>query len=227
MALPMFLLGVRYHGSVSIEESPVPSTSQPAALAHTEPSRTSTQRRVLGLAWPVIGENVLETMLHIVDTVMVAGLGAAAIAGVGVALQVMFFLLAILSALSVGSSVLVAQAIGARNPSRASELARQSLLWSVLLSVPVAVGGVLLAGPVVALFVQSGAIRGIGDTRFPLAVNSVGVWLSAALSLVMVESVGGGLVAVWASFLLIASLIAAVLWRYFRRAILLTSARRV
>ena len=41
------------------------------------------RRRVLGLAWPVIGENMLETSLDIINTILVAALGAAALAGVG------------------------------------------------------------------------------------------------------------------------------------------------
>ena len=43
-----------------------------------------------------------------------------------------------LSALAIGSSVLIAQAIGGGDTAQASSLARQSLLWSVLLSVPLA-----------------------------------------------------------------------------------------
>ena len=54
------------------------------------------RRRVFGLAWPVIGQNLLETTLGIVDTLLVASLGAAALAGVGTALQIMFFVLAAL-----------------------------------------------------------------------------------------------------------------------------------
>ncbi len=151
------------------------------------------RRRVLGLAWPVIGENLLETLLGIVDTLLVAGLGTAAVAGVGSGLQIMFFVLAALSALSVGSSILVAQAVGARDLVGASRLARQSLLWSVLFSVPLALVGFGLAGPLigvfglepevqrigvgylqvtmgtvvvlVALVIGSGVLRGAGDTR--------------------------------------------------------------
>src|SRR3712207_6279437 len=96
------------------------------------------RKRVFGLAWPVIGENFLETLLGIVDTLLVAGLGAVAIAGVGSALQVMFFMIAALSALSIGSAVLVAQAVGAGDARRASGLARQSLLWSAIFSIPLA-----------------------------------------------------------------------------------------
>src|SRR5262245_11694611 len=172
--------------------------SAPAAAAAPDAPDDvrATRRRVLGLAGPVIGENLLETMLGIVDTLLVAGLGAAAIAGVGGALQVMFLLIAALSALAVGSSVLVAQAIGAGNPRRASQLARQSLLWSGILSVPLAIGGLLASGPIVAMFgmepevaqiatsylqvtmgtvvvlvallIGGGALRGAGDSRTPM-----------------------------------------------------------
>src|SRR5215471_3200470 len=78
----------------------------PTATASAQPSL---QRRVVGLAGPVIGENLLETMLGIVDTALVARLGATATAGVGSAQQLMFFLIAALSALAVGSAVLIAQ----------------------------------------------------------------------------------------------------------------------
>src|SRR4026207_1780731 len=83
------------------------------------------RRRVWGLAAPVIGENFLETLLGIVDTLLVAGLGAVAIAGVGSALQIMFFLISALSALAIGSSVLVAQAIGAGDTAQARRAGRQ------------------------------------------------------------------------------------------------------
>ena len=160
------------------------------------------RRRVLGLAGPVIGENFLETLLGIVDTWLVAGLGAVAMAGVGSALQVMFFLIAALSALAVGSAVLVAQAVGAGDLLRASRLGRQSLIWSVMFSIPLALGGWLLSGPIigmfglepevaaigtqylqvtmgtvvvlVALFIGGGVLRGAGDSRTPHAGDRAG-----------------------------------------------------
>ena len=66
------------------------------------------RERVLRFAWPVIGQNLLETLLGVVGTVLVAGLGTATLAGVGSALQIMLFVLAALSALAVGSSILIA-----------------------------------------------------------------------------------------------------------------------
>ena len=108
-----------------------------ASVAGTaEPPRPSAQKRVFNLAWPVIGESFLETMLMIVDTWMVAQLSTAAIAGVGASVQVLFFIIAALGALSVGSSVLVAQAFGAGKLGEAARLARQSIVWSIILSLP-------------------------------------------------------------------------------------------
>lgn len=168
------------------------------------------RKRVLGLAGPVIGENLLETLLGIIDTLLVAGLGAVAIAGVGSALQVMFFLISALSALAVGSSVLVAQAFGASDTARASKLARQSLLWSVVCSIPLALLGWLFAGPVVGvfgtepavtrigteylqitmgtivvlvtLFIGGGVLRGVGDSRTPMVVTAIANVLNIALA---------------------------------------------
>ena len=162
---------------------------------------TSVRQRVLRMAWPIIGENLLETLLGVVDTVLVAGLGIAAIAGIGSAQQIMFFLLTALSGLSIGSSILVAQAVGARNLTSASRLVRQSLLWSVILSVPLAFLGFLFSAPVigifgvapdvaqigteylqvtmgtvvvlVALIIGSGALRGAGDSRTPMVVTAI------------------------------------------------------
>ena len=85
------------------------------------------QRRVLRLAVPIIGENLLQTLVGIVDTLFVAALGASALAGVGVALEVVFFAIAILSSIAIGGTVLVSQAIGSRSPAEANRLARQTV----------------------------------------------------------------------------------------------------
>src|SRR6266545_1334565 len=192
-------------------------TEQPAAeiaVAASAPEPAVLRRRVLRMAWPVIGQNVLETLLGIVDTLLVAGLGTAAIAGIGSALQIMFFVLAALAALSVGSSILVAQAVGAGEFDRASRLARQSLLWSVLLAVPLALVGLLLAGPIISIFgmepavarigadylrvtmgtvvvlvallIGGGVLRGAGDSRTPMMVTAFANVINVVLAYAMI-----------------------------------------
>ena len=189
---------------------------RPTATAIAPPSL---RRRVVGLAGPVIGENLLQTLLGIVDTMLVAHLGASATAGVGSAQQIMWFLIGALSALSIGSSVLVSQAIGAGDPQRASRLARQSLIWSALLSIPLAGGGLLLARPIVglyglapeaaaisgsylqitmgtvvvlvALYIGGGVLRGAGDSRTPMAVTAVANLVNGALAYALIYGHAG------------------------------------
>jgi multidrug resistance protein, MATE family len=186
-----------------------PERQASAALAASLEAR-ELRRRVWGLAGPVIGENFLETLLGVVDTLLVAGLGAVALAGVGSALQVMFFLISALSALAIGSSVLVAQAIGAGDSARAGRLGRQSLIWSVLFSIPLSVCGLLLSRPIiglfglqpqvaeigvqymqvtmgtvvvlVALFIGGGVLRGAGDARTPLRVTALANLVNVVLA---------------------------------------------
>src|SRR3954468_24040375 len=79
---------------ISAELNPTVAHAPPAAVSE----HPALRRRVLGLAGPVIGENLLETMLGIVDTALVARLGANATAGVGSAQQLMWFLICVLSA---------------------------------------------------------------------------------------------------------------------------------
>ncbi|MGB9738746.1 MATE family efflux transporter [Chloroflexus sp.] len=161
---------------------------------------TQLEKRVLRLAWPVIGENVLQTMLGVVDTMLVAALGAVALAGVGAALQVIYVTTAALSALSVGVAVLVAQAYGAGHLTEAGRLARQGLIWSVLIGLPITTIGVPLTPALIGLFglapdvslvgidylavtmstittltmmlLIGGVLRGVGDSRTPMLITA-------------------------------------------------------
>jgi multidrug resistance protein, MATE family len=184
------------------------STPPPAADPPASPAQL--RRRVFTLAWPVIGENFLETMLGIVDTWFVAFLGAAALAGVGAATQLMFFVIAALSAVAVGSAVLVAQAVGARAFGEANRLAKQSLVWSVIISMPLVLLGLFAAEPLIGMFgmepevnaigtaylrvtmgtvfvlvtrfIASGVMRGAGDSRTPMLLTL----LSNVLNVILV-----------------------------------------
>ncbi|HEV2127476.1 MAG TPA: MATE family efflux transporter [Thermomicrobiales bacterium] len=172
-----------------------------AGIETTESPSEMTQGRVLRLALPIIGENLLQTTVGVVDTLFVAALGAAALAGVGVALEVVFFAIAILSSIAIGGTVLVSQAIGARSTESANRLARQTVLWGAILSVPLAVlaystapGLVglfhtepevadhavtylrIIGGTIVTLlmtFVCGAVLRGAGDSQTPLRASLV------------------------------------------------------
>jgi multidrug resistance protein, MATE family len=157
-------------------EAPTPVTGGLAeASSAVEPaaSPAALRRRVFNLAWPVIGENFLETMLGIVDTWFVAFLGAAALAGVGAATQLMFFVIAALSAVAVGSAVLVAQAVGARSFGEANRLAKQSLVWAVILSLPLVLIGLFASEALIGIFGMEPEVNVIGIDYLRVTMGTV------------------------------------------------------
>lgn len=130
-----------------------PTRDQPAmAGAASAGVELMTQRRVLRLALPIIGENMLQTLVGLVDTLFVAHLGAAAIAGVGVALEVVFFMIAILSSVAIGGTILVSQAIGAGQQAEANDRARQTVLWGAIVAIPLSIIGFVGSPWLVAAF---------------------------------------------------------------------------
>jgi multidrug resistance protein, MATE family len=138
-----------------------------------------TQRRVLSLATPIIGENLLQTLVGAVDTFMVAHLGAAAVAGVGTSIEFVFFIISILSAIDVGATVLVSQAIGAADQRRANQLARQAIVWGLLLAIPVSVLLYLAAPAIIRLFGTQPDVAEAATTYLEIvAATSVALFLS-------------------------------------------------
>src|SRR5215207_6077834 len=181
--------------ATEIEAGPFLQSDMPSQLAEPQ-HEPMTQRRVLTLATPIIGENLLQTLVAAVDTFMVARLGAAAVAGVGIGFELVFFIISILSAIDIGATVLVSQAIGAGQQERANQLARQAIVWGVLLGIPVSIGMFVAAPMLIGLFgaapdvtaaatiylqvtaatsialflsfVCGAVLRGAGDSRTPL-----------------------------------------------------------
>lgn len=151
------------------------------------------------IAWPVVIENLLQTTLGVVDVILVGALGAAALAGVGAAIQVLWVIQSAFTAVTTGTTVLVAHAIGAGNKAEANRILKQSLMIGVFLAVIVGffgstfseqiivlIGGepdVVAAGAtyfhigaVTAIFmlfmlIVGAALRGAGDSKTPMVVS--------------------------------------------------------
>jgi MATE family multidrug resistance protein len=165
------------------QNSEAEGSRPPAGAADTtlEPMAIEpmTQRRVLTLATPIIGENLLQTLVGAVDTFMVARLGAAAVAGVGIGFELVFFIISILSAIDIGATVLVSQAIGAGQQERANRLARQAIVWGLLLAVPVSIGMFAAAPTVISLFGAEPDVTAAATTYLQVtAATSIALFLS-------------------------------------------------
>lgn len=174
-------------------------------------------RAALLLAIPMILEMAMESLFVIVDLYFVAGLGAEAVAAVGLTEAVLTIVYALGLGLGMGATALVARRVGEGNAAAAREVAAQTLWVGVLVAtvlcglgamyaVPileamgaspavVAVGSgyarVMLAGSgtIACLFLFNGAWRGAGDAALAMRV----MWLANGLNILLVPCLIHGL----------------------------------
>jgi putative MATE family efflux protein len=105
---------------------------------------TQIRRSVLTLALPVTISSLLQRTEGIVAVFLVGGLGASPIAAVGLGQLLAFMATTLVSGLSVGSNVIVAQLWGARRHHEAGQAARHFLGLSIAVSLILMISGMLL-----------------------------------------------------------------------------------
>jgi MATE family multidrug resistance protein len=178
-------------------------------LTTTALSPTALRRSVLLLALPAVGEQVLNTLVGLADTFLVGHLNeraaarlgyssATALAGVGLANQMVWLVTVLFMAVSVGSTALIARARGANDTVTANRALRQSMIVGLAMGLAATLLGLVFAtpfmrilgagpevlprsvtflhiagltfAPAALLFIGTAALRGAGDTRTPLYV---------------------------------------------------------
>jgi len=151
------------------------------------------------LTWPAFIELVMSTLFSMIDMIMVGRLSSAAISAVGLTTQPFMVLLAVFSAVNVGTTTIVAWNIGAGNTEKAKTIARQTIVLNFVMGIIVSVVGVALAHKIVVFMgaeadtikdatayfqiVSAGlvfqavsmgitaALRGAGETTLPMMYN--------------------------------------------------------
>ena len=122
-------------------------------MAATAKSQGSlfTRRALFTLIWPLLLEQTLSVTMGMADTLMVAGVGEAAVSSVSLVDSLNILIIQILSALATGGAVIASQYLGRRDEENASRSAAQ--LYSVLGISTVAVGVVcmLLSRPILRM----------------------------------------------------------------------------
>jgi len=96
--------------------------------------RLFTNKQLIALILPLVMQSIMNSLVGMVDSVMVSSVGEAAISAVSLVNTIITVVLALFSALSVGGSVLTSQYIGARKYAEAKHSAGQLILISVAFS---------------------------------------------------------------------------------------------
>jgi putative MATE family efflux protein len=181
---------------------------------------SSIVKNILQMALPIAAGMFFQTLYFLIDLYFVAGLGDAAIAGVGAAGNVMFIVFAATQVLGVGTVTLISHAAGRKDQTEANLVFNQSLALSASCTVvTMALGlwlgpryvGTLGASPATVaagiqylhwflpslalqfgLVVMGSALRGTGIVQPTMIVQVLTVILNAVLAPILIAGWGTG-----------------------------------
>ncbi len=133
--------------------------------SHTKNESAADMRRsIWRLALPAMIEFGLMMLVQVIDMIQVGSLGAWAISATGLAAQPTMLIFSVFSALVVGTTALVARAVGAGDRDYACRVTRQSFVIVLVLGVVVTAIGILASGSIIKLMGAEADTIGPGTT---------------------------------------------------------------
>nr|CAA62487.1 unnamed protein product [Pyrococcus sp.]prf//2204238A dinF-like gene [Pyrococcus sp.] len=173
------------------------------------------RKRLWKLAWPAIAGNISQTLLNLVDTMIVGHVSAVALGCSWVwEGMVSWFMFPIMMAVSTGTLAVVARRVGERNYDEASRVAEQSMYIAFILGIPVMLFGIFFGDDILRIMGAKGevfeiayaylrvlflfypirfvgfaffsSLRGAGDTKTPMLLNILMNVVNAVLDYLLV-----------------------------------------
>jgi putative MATE family efflux protein len=142
-------------------------------IAHKQTSKQKISK-ILSLAVPAMIENILQTVVGFVDTLLVSRLGLTEVTAVGVANAVLAVYIAIFMAIGVGASSLVARSVGAGDWEQAKAIAKQSTRISAMAGLFFGLITLFFAEPFLKIMGAGPKVLAEGDAYFRIvAVPSI------------------------------------------------------
>ena len=121
---------------------------------------------ILGLAWPTIVEQVMQTAVQYIDTAMVGALGAQATAAVGATSTVGWLIFGMISAFGVGFLAIIARVCGAGDREAARRAAGQAVLVTLVVGTAFTALPLALSGSIPAWMQVEADIRPLASSYF-------------------------------------------------------------
>ena len=202
---------------------------------------------VLRIGVPAALEQLVGSAAFLTLTVIVARLGTETLAAHRIGITALSFSFLPGIGFAIAATTLVGQSVGAHRIEEGAAAARIAAWWAVLwmgliglilfvFATPTmdyfsddpgvihigasALRAIALAQPIWAVgIVMSGAIRGTGNTRYPLLIGSLGMWASVLLAYVILETFGGGLAGAWITFCFTSPITSTLTWLRFKRTV--------
>ena len=131
-------------------------------------------KALFALLIPIVVEQLLNSFMGMVDTMMVSNLGSQAISGVSLVDSVNNLIVQLFSAMATGAAIICSHYIGMRNKDGANKDARQVVLTVMVISLAITILGLIFRRPLLTLI--------FGHVEQEVMDNAVDYFLFTALS---------------------------------------------
>ncbi|MEP7336349.1 MAG: MATE family efflux transporter, partial [Acidobacteriota bacterium] len=121
------------------------------AGSHQNFTEGSIGRAIFLLSVPMVLEMAMESLFGIVNIFWVGRLGKDSAAAVGITESLLTIVFTVAFGLSMGTTAMVARRIGEKDPEGAARVAGQSILLGILISIPIALIGLVFSRPLFAM----------------------------------------------------------------------------
>lgn len=188
-----------------------------------KPTRDLTEGGILRNIWhislPIMVGSMLQNTFNIVDMIFVGKLGPAAIAAVGMSGVIMGILYVAIFGIYMGTTAMVARFIGAKEKTKAENVAMQSVILGLFCYVVISMVGYTLAGPMlkglgasdevlihgvkyirvmfvgsimmILSFILGSALRAAGDALTPMVILAISTVLNICLDPLLIFGLWG------------------------------------
>ncbi len=147
-------------------DKPNPMTDSRDTANSAEDAGTTERPGIWNLALPSILGNLSFTLVGLVQTRVVGELGTEALAAVGAGQRIFFLMQAVLMAVSIGTTALVARSWGANDRMEAGRVTSASLVFGCGLALPITLIGFVFAPQLAAAF-------GLENEAWQLAADNI------------------------------------------------------
>jgi len=182
-------------------------------------SDTEFYSKFISIAIPVTLQNFLSSSLNLTNNILVGQLGDASVAAVGLANQVFFILMVVMTGIGGGVSVYISQFWGGEKYDRIKKVVSLSLIITLAASLIFFIPSFLIPRQLLLLFSSdsgviaqgiaylrpvsfsyflmatsicfSSALRSTGNVRLPLFANMVSIFVNTALNFVLIFGMFG------------------------------------
>lgn len=133
----------------------------------------STRDLWFGLLIPLMVEQLLNSLMGMVDTMMVSNVGSTAMSAVSLVDSINTLIIQAFSALAAGATIICSHYIGQKNKDGANKAARQIVLTMFLISMAIAIVSLLLRVPILSLVFGSVEEAVMNDAKTYFLLSAV------------------------------------------------------